>query len=89
MPHSSINHAFGSALREARKQARLSQEELGFEAELDRTYISLLERGVKSPTLITLMRLCSALNLSLVAFMARVEAERNHANEEGTSLAAL
>lgn len=80
MLYSSINQAFGLALREARKQAHLSQEDLAFEAQLDRTYISLLERGAKSPTLITIVQLCHALKLPLDAFMALVSL-RLQANE--------
>lgn len=37
--------AFGKVLREIRLEHSLSQEELGFESNYHRTYISLLERG--------------------------------------------
>lgn len=40
----------------------MTQEELAFRVGLARTYISLLERGVKSPTLTVFLRLCIALN---------------------------
>jgi transcriptional regulator with XRE-family HTH domain len=53
--------AFGQAVREAREKLGISQEELGFESELDRTYISGIERGVRNPTVKTVMRLCRAL----------------------------
>ncbi len=53
--------AFGEAVREAREKLGISQEELGFESELDRTYISGIERGVRNPTLRTIHRLCRAL----------------------------
>ncbi len=53
--------AFGEAVREAREKLGISQEELGFESELDRTYISGIERGVRNPTLKTMHRLCRAL----------------------------
>lgn len=56
------NKVFGDQLRRIRKAANLTQEELAFRAGLDRTYISLLERGIKSPTLKTFFRLCSVLN---------------------------
>lgn len=60
------NKAFGQALREFRKARNLSQETLGFSASLDRTYISLLELGQRSPTLDTIVSLCNALNISIV-----------------------
>lgn len=52
---------FGRVLRDLRKQAGLTQEQLGFEAELERNYISMLERGERQPTLTTLMKLAKPL----------------------------
>ena len=39
----------------------MSQEEVAERASVDRTYISILERGLKSPTLETLGKICAAL----------------------------
>jgi len=63
----------GSELRKAREAAGMSQETLGFEAGVHRTYISLLERNVKSPTLNVLFRICKALGISASELIARVE----------------
>ena len=65
--------AFGKAVREAREELGLSQEELGFESELDRTYISGIERGVRNPTIVTVGRLCRALGVRGSELMARAE----------------
>lgn len=67
------NKAFGKALRELRIEKRWSQEHLGFEAELTRAYISLLERGLRSPTLDTLISLCGAFGITLSALAARID----------------
>ncbi|MGN7875282.1 helix-turn-helix transcriptional regulator [Roseateles sp. 22389] len=48
-------------MRDLRKQAGLTQEQLGFEAELERNYISMLERGERQPTLTTLVKLARPL----------------------------
>jgi transcriptional regulator with XRE-family HTH domain len=64
---------FGQVLREAREKAGLTQEQLAFEARLHRTYISLMERNVKSPTLDVLLRLGKALEISASQLVARVE----------------
>ena len=56
--------AFGEAVRAERERKGLSQEELGFEAELDRTYVSGIERGVRNPTVVTVRRLASALGIA-------------------------
>ena len=56
---------FGRCLHNARIQKGLSQERLAEAANLDRTYISLLERGKRNPSLLCLISLCRALNISL------------------------
>lgn len=54
---------FGTVLRELRENKKLSQEKLAEFCNLDRTYISLLERGLRQPTLTTLFKLSDALNI--------------------------
>lgn len=51
----------GNERRKARKAAGLTQDQLAFAANLDRTYISQLENDKKSPTLDVLLYLCDAL----------------------------
>ena len=58
-----IETAVGTELRVCRQKKRISQEQLGFDAGIHRTYVSLIERGVKSPTLGVLFRLCQALDV--------------------------
>mgnify|MGYP006277303049 CR=1 FL=1 len=67
----------GKELRKARNSAGLSQEELAHKAGVHRTYISLLERDKKSPTLEVLFRLCAALDIPASEFIAKVERHRN------------
>lgn len=52
-----IETAFGKVLRRIRKEQNLSQEKLAFMSGLDRTYISLLERGKRNASLATLFAL--------------------------------
>lgn len=61
-PH---NLNFPMALKIYRQSAQLSQEELAHKSGLDRTYISMLERGIKSPTLNTMITLCESLGITL------------------------
>lgn len=65
--------AFGKALRDLRNQKSLSQETLGFEAELARNYVSQLELGSKSPSLRTIFKLCKVLETSPAAMIEDVE----------------
>lgn len=67
--------AFAKALRESRQAAGLTQEALAELSDLDRSYISEIERCLKVPSLTTLWRLARALDLPLHELMARVEAE--------------
>lgn len=66
----------GDELRKAREQAALTQEALSFAAGVDRSYISLLENGHKSPTVDLLFRLCDVLGTTPSRLLARVEATR-------------
>lgn len=51
----------GGNVRLARKAAGWSQEHLAFEADLDRTYISQLERNKRNVTIVVLTRIAMAL----------------------------
>ena len=58
-------------VRKRRKAAGVSQEELGFEAGLDRTYISQVERKQRNVTIIVLARLAKALKTTPIQLLAR------------------
>ena len=61
---SDIAKTFGKVLRQKRLDAKLSQEKLANLCNLDRTYISLMERGFRQPTLHTLFNISEVLKLS-------------------------
>lgn len=46
-----VARAFGKVLATCRSIAKISQEELADRAGMDRTYPSLLERGLRQPTI--------------------------------------
>jgi transcriptional regulator with XRE-family HTH domain len=64
-----IARAFGAVLKAARKAKGLSQEELAADAGIDRTYPSLLERGLREPTLTVLFQLSGALDRAPAALV--------------------
>jgi len=66
---------FGLRIKELRSKASLSQEALAAECELDRTYISGIERGQRNPSLKNIIRIAKALNISPCQLFER----RNHA----------
>lgn len=65
--------SIGDQIRRAREEAGLTQEQLAFEAKLHRTYISLLERDKKAPTLTALFRICRACGIRPSTLVARIE----------------
>ena len=67
--------AFGNVLRRLRKNAGLTQEELGLEADLQRSYVSILELGQQQPSLGTILKLAKALKLSAQEIVGLVERE--------------
>jgi len=71
-----LAQAFGQVLRERRLAAGLSQEKLALEAGVDRTFVSLLERGGRQPTLSTLWRLAGALGIAPSELVHNVEKAR-------------
>lgn len=76
--------AFGKVLKEIRNERSLSQEELGFESGYHRTYISLLERGRKSPSLNTIFQLVAALGVSPSEILRRTESRISKLSRRGS-----
>ena len=56
--------AIGARIKSAREKAGLTQEELAAATDLSPTHISVIERGIKSPKLETLINIANALNVS-------------------------
>jgi len=54
--------AFGAAVRARRERLGLSQEAFAHEVDLERSYVSGIERGVRNPTLKVITRLAKALS---------------------------
>lgn len=59
-----IPEFFGGVLRSFRMERDTSQEELAFRAGVDRTFISQIERGIRQPTITTIIGLAAALNVT-------------------------
>ena len=60
---------FGLNVRRRREAIGLSQEALAEKADLDRTYISGIERGTRNPTILSASRVAAALKTSLAQFL--------------------
>ena len=71
--HRSPEQAFGAILRMLRKKRRLSQEGLAAKSGYHRTYVGILERGEKSPSLRTLFNLAATLEVQPSDILQSVE----------------
>jgi len=67
--------AFGRALRNLRKEKKLTQDELSLYSRVDRSYISELENGEKAPSLLTITALARALHVKPSALIEDYERE--------------
>ncbi len=71
-----LRQRFGRVLAEARGRAGLSQEALAGKAGLHRTYISLVERGLRSPSLDVVESLARALGMATSELVRLAEGAR-------------
>jgi len=60
-------------VRSRRKELALSQEELAFEAEIDRTYVSQIERSTINPSLMVLHKVARALQTEVPILLVEPE----------------
>ena len=67
------NAALGKVISDLRKSAGISQEELADRASIHRTYVSQLERGLKSPTIVILVKLAKALNTTTSKILRAID----------------
>ena len=66
---------FGRVLQQLRRERHLSQERLAALSGVHRTYISLLERGLNSPSLSMLFQLTGPLGVTPSSVLLQVEQE--------------
>jgi transcriptional regulator with XRE-family HTH domain len=63
-PVEEVQKQFGARMRALRNQRGLSQEELAFFCNLDRTYIGSVERGERNISLVNIHTIAAALGVS-------------------------
>lgn len=68
-----LKEAFGKVIREVREDAGLSQQELADYSDVDRTYISDLERGLYYPSLNTVYKLAEILKITPHKLIQKVD----------------
>lgn len=75
-----VVQVFGEVLRELRVKNNITQEKLAEYCDLDRAYISLLERGLRQPTITTIFKIAKALNVTPANLIQLVQEQviKNH-----------
>jgi transcriptional regulator with XRE-family HTH domain len=72
---------FGNAIRRLRNQGGLSQEGLADACELDRTYISGIERGTRNPSLTNILKIADALGVRPAELFDQADADPRPAGD--------
>jgi transcriptional regulator with XRE-family HTH domain len=67
-----IQRQVGLNVRKLREKRGWSQEELGYESHLHRTYISGVERGIRNPTISVLQEIAKALDVSPARLLDKI-----------------
>jgi transcriptional regulator with XRE-family HTH domain len=81
-----VAREFGAALRAIRRERGLTQEEIADRADFDRTYPSLIERGLRTPTITVLLKLAEALQIEPAELINRLIERLAGKEEEYTAL---
>ncbi len=68
-----IKRVLAKNVRHYRSQLAISQEELSDRAEMDRTYVSGIERGKRNPTITVVARLAEALEVTAAELLAQTD----------------
>lgn len=62
--HKDVLEKFGEKVQKVRKAQNISQEELASKLSMHRTYIGMIERGERNPTIRTLYKIAKALKVN-------------------------
>jgi len=77
-----ITGAFGAAVRAIRLRRNMSQLELAERCELERTYLSDIERGSRNPTLVSIWRIAAGLQIRPSELLQEAESLSASINHE-------
>lgn len=81
MKRADLSTNIGKNIRKFRLSADISQESLSMSAGLNPSYIGILERGEKCPTIDTLYKICEALGISVCEILNFEENEHTSESE--------
>lgn len=65
----------GQRIHQLRTERKLSQEQLALRSNITPTYLGLVERNLKNPTVKVVEQLCNSMNVSLAEFFSNTKTE--------------
>ena len=75
--YETLKERLGQNVRRFRVERKLSQEELAFQAEIDRTYVSQIERCTGNPSLLVLCKLANIFEITADQLLVKPDTLRN------------
>jgi len=69
-----LQRKFGKVIKDLRIERKISQEKLALDSNIDRTYISDIEKGERNVSLDIICRLANTLQISLSDLFKKIEA---------------
>jgi len=63
-----IKEKIGKRIKELREHASMSQKDLSFSSDLDRSYIASVENGSRNISIVNIEKIATALNVNLKVF---------------------
>jgi len=72
-PRSKFHSRFGGAVKQIREEKKLTQAQVAGLMDVPATFLSDIERGIRNPSLSTLLSLAKALKVKLSEIVQRAE----------------
>jgi len=72
-----IKLKIGQRIKELREKAEMSQKDLAYTADLDRSYIASIENGQRNVSIVNIEKITNALNVTLKEFFNNNEFEKH------------
>lgn len=70
-----VEKALARILKRLRRERHISQEQLAVKSSINRSYVSQMERGLGNPTLLVMLRIAQAMNITFTELASLIEQE--------------
>lgn len=77
-----IKLKIGLRIKELREKSEMSQKDLAYSADLDRSYIASIENGQRNVSIVNIEKIATALNVSVKEFFKSNDFENTPTNKK-------